>query len=172
MEILLTKENITFALAVFGSVGTLLSWICTICANRKNIGVQISKAYFCNNTVLTHIIIDNKSRLPITITQISLISDKSNYACFNIQTRIYNGVTKQNDVILDTKTIISPKFPIEIGSLGGTSCYPFFELPPEDFEKLSTDLTLQFHTNRGMIKKKKLSFQRVGSPGEMCQPCT
>lgn len=165
---LLTKENITLALSIFGAIGTVCSFVYTAISTRKNINVRVSKAYFYKNTVLIHILIDNKSRLPITINRISLIIGKSVFSSFDIKTQIFKGVTRQNNEITDTRLIFSPEFPICIGSLGGTNCYPFFELPPEAFETLSTELTLQFHTNRGMIKKKKLSFQLVDSPAKMC----
>lgn len=168
METLLTKDNITFILAVFGSVGTLVSWTCAALSTRKNINVRITKAYLCKNSILIHIIIDNKSRLPITINRISLVADNTIFSTFDIQTQIFKSVTKQNNEITNAQVILSPAFPIEISSLGGTNCYPYFELSPEVFETLSTELTLQFHTNRSMVKKKKLSFQPVDSPGEMC----
>lgn len=168
MNTLLTKDNITFILAVFGSLGTLISWTLSLISTRKNINVRISKAYPYNNSILFHILIDNKSRLPITITRISLIIGDDIFSTFDTKTQIFRSEHKCNGEILSVNTIYSPTFPIEIGSLGGVNCYPYFELPPEVFETLSTEATLQFHTNRGMIKKKKLLFQTVDSPEKMC----
>lgn len=168
MNTLLTKDNITFILAVFGSLGTLISWTFSLISTRKSINVRISKAYLYDNSILLHILIDNKSRLPITITRISLVIGNNIFSTFDTQTQIYRGERKCKGEVLSVNTIYSPTFPIEIGSLGGTNCYPYFELSPEAFETLSTELTLQFHTNRGMVKKKKLSFEPVDSPEKMC----
>lgn len=168
MKEILTKDNITFALAVFGSLGTILSWIYASISNRKNIYVRISRAYLHDNSVLLHILMDNKSRLPISINRVSLIINETTYHAFDIKTQIFRGDYKSNNEIIKTDIIYSAEFPIELASLGGTNFYLFFELPPNAFQSLSTQLTLQFHTNRGMVRKRKLSFQTVDSPAEMC----
>ena len=80
---LLTKDNITLALSIFGSIGTLLSWLFSITKNRKNIDIKIAGRRFSNNTnfLLVYMLFENRSSLPISITDISVQLDSTWYPC-------------------------------------------------------------------------------------------
>lgn len=41
---LLTRENITLALSIFGSIGTLITFISSYLHTRKNLKIKISRA--------------------------------------------------------------------------------------------------------------------------------
>ena len=56
-----TKENITFLLAVIGSLGTIYSMI----AQHKNISLSIVSYSYKNKTLLMYVAFTNCSRLPI-----------------------------------------------------------------------------------------------------------
>ena len=80
---LLTRSNITLALSIFGSVGTLISFIFSVFKNRKNISIEIAGRRFSDkpSSLLVYILFENKSRLPISITNISVELDSVWYPC-------------------------------------------------------------------------------------------
>ena len=68
---MITMDNITFVLAVFGSLGTLVSWIQSIVKNHKNITFKIDSYYLDDTFLQISFTIINNSQLPIVITGIS-----------------------------------------------------------------------------------------------------
>ena len=62
---LFTKENITFALSIFGSLGTLFGLIHTFFINRRHLQMTISGHVFGDTKMLVvYASFVNKSRLP------------------------------------------------------------------------------------------------------------
>jgi hypothetical protein len=59
------------------------------------------------------------------------------------------------------REVFSFAFPITLSALDGTSGFLHFDIPTEDAENLSTHLTVQLHTNRGLIVKNGLPYKRV-----------
>ena len=57
--------------------------------------------------------------------------------------------------------IFTIPFPINLGSLTGTSGYIEFDISPEVLKLFSTPLTVQVSTNRGKAIEKKLHFENL-----------
>lgn len=73
---LLTRENITLALSIFGSIGTLITFISSYLHTRKNLKIKISRSGYGRSTpkMLISLTFENQSRLPISITSIKVFS--------------------------------------------------------------------------------------------------
>ncbi len=69
------RENITLAIAILGAVGTIGTWIFAFVHSRRNISFSIEKICTLDRSVAICITILNKSRLPICISNISLVHD-------------------------------------------------------------------------------------------------
>lgn len=154
----LTRENITLIIAVFGAFGTIVTWISNYCHARKNIDIQIIKIAHMENALMAYITIQNKSRLPISINCISAQIDGHSYSGFAVPPYTLNFKTYSADKITGTREYQSIPFPINLGSLSGTSGYIFFDTPKCDVESLSTPLTVLVSTNRGNLMKMKLPW--------------
>lgn len=78
----ITKENITFLLSVFGSLGTLY----TLLAQRKNLSLSIQSYRYNNKSLLMYVAFTNRSRLPISVLNVSILQDEVCYPCVYVPT--------------------------------------------------------------------------------------
>lgn len=157
---LLTRNNITLALSIFGAVGTLLSWIFSAVQNRQNIKIEIvgHRISRKNNFLLVYMLFENKSHLPILITNISVKLGSTWYPCRKFPSIVFFESLKQKDEITFHNEHYSLSFPIYIISLGGSSGYIYFDFPESSLPPDATYLTFQFSANRGKAIEMKLSL--------------
>ncbi|HEY9574124.1 MAG TPA: hypothetical protein VIR32_01155 [Lachnospiraceae bacterium] len=160
-------STITFILSVIGSIGTIVSGIILFAQNRKSLYLRATNALFFKQGLFIHLIITNKSRLPISINQIALRLNDSLIYTFDTPKQLYKLETTSKNKVLSQKIMYSPEFPINLQPLSGTNCYVYFSLPEEDFENPPTLLTFQLHTNRGAVVKKQLPFHTVDHMKDM-----
>lgn len=154
----LTRENITLIIAVFGALGTIATWISNYFHTRKNIEIQIIKISHMEKSLLAYITIQNKSRLPISINCISTQINGHSYSGFTVPPYTLNVQKESENKITSIREYSPIPFPINLGSLSGTSGYIFFDIPKCDVESLSTPLTVLVSTNRGDVMKMKLPW--------------
>lgn len=147
-----TKENISFLLGVFGSFGTLY----TLFAQRKNISLSIQSYSYKNKSLLMFVSFTNRSRLPISILNISVIQDNVCYPCVYIPTVVCEHTRRSGKEIISHREEFSVRFPISLASLAGSSGYLYFDKLPENYPDDAKTLTVQVSTNRGRAKKMKL----------------
>lgn len=149
----ITKENITFLLGVFGSFGTLY----TLLAQRKNLSLSIQSYCYSNNSLLMYVAFTNRSRLPISVLNVSILQDKICYPCVYAPTIVCKHTHRSGKEIVSQREEFSVQFPISLASLAGSSGYLYFDRLPENFPDAATTLTVQVSTNRGKAMKMKLS---------------
>lgn len=78
MQELFTRENVTFAIAVFGAVGT--AW--NLFQSRRKIEfIPIGFKLKDDNELIVHFEIINHSRIAISIVNISYLYDGVHYSC-------------------------------------------------------------------------------------------
>ena len=147
-----TKENITFLLGAFGSLGTLY----TLLAQRKNISLSIQSYSYKNKSLLMFVSFANHSRLPISILNISIVQDNVCYPCVYIPTVVCEHTRRSGKEIISHREEFSVQFPISLASLAGSSGYLYFDKLPESYPDDATALTVQVSTNRGRAEKMKL----------------
>lgn len=156
----LTMQNITFAIAVAGFLMSLASWIHTFITQRKKLRFWASSYKYSKDSLLLYLKIENKSRLPITITRIILFSGKHTTECVSTSEWVRSSTQKDGSEISAQKNYYSMQMPISIPSLGGAGGYVLFRDDQYTFPVLSTPLTLEFHTNRGGPEKLLLPFPK------------
>lgn len=151
---LLTRENITLALAILGSIGSLSSWIYTFINNRKNLTFHIvGRRYFENESLFLYMSFVNKSRLPISITSIGVKIDDELYSCQEVPIATFEETAPDKH-----REYKSMPMPISIPGLGGTSGYVYFGLPKAVPQADATHLIFRVSTNRGRIIERKLAL--------------
>lgn len=151
-----TKDNITFILATIGSLGTIYSMI----TQRKRVSLSIQEFRYKNKTLLMYVAFTNRSRLPISILNISVVYDKVCYPCVYIPITVVEHTRHSGKELLSHREELSIQFPISLSSLAGTSGYLYFDKLPDNYPDAPTTLTLEVSTNRGRAKKMKLSVPR------------
>lgn len=160
LTIIFTKENITFALALFGSAGT--AW--NILQSRRKLSIKLS--YFgCNKKkciALANIQFANRSRLPVSITDVRIKINGNFYPCkkYPVLTDSSRHEWGKN---VSVKDFYSVQFPLVMLSLGGTGGYLVFDIHQEVDIPLSKPLTFAISTNRGRPFEVQLSPDQVYS---------
>lgn len=155
---LLTRSNITLALSIFGSVGTLISFIFSVFKNRKNISIEIAGRRFSDkpSSLLVYILFENKSRLPISITNISVELDSVWYPCKKIPSIVLTETSMHKGIITSQHVHYSLPLPTFVTGLGATSGYIYFEFPESLLPPDATHLNFLISTNRGKAFEKRL----------------
>lgn len=158
---LFSKENITFALSIFGSLGTAFTMIHTFLTNRKRLQMKIIGHIFGDTKMLiVYAAFENKSRLPISITDISVKIGDIYFPCVQPPIVACEETERVNGMITSHRECTSLAIPINVASLNRTSGYICFEFPPNAFQPDATELIFSVVSNRGKVFEKTLSLGR------------
>lgn len=156
----LTKDNFTFILAVFGSVGAFYNWLTNHLHSRKSLQMQIERICKFGSSVVAYVMILNRSSASISISGVSLKVDGKLYPGYHVPLRtIRINHYEYGDAIAD-REIITMAFPANLGGLAGVSGYLMFDIPPALSEKLESPLTFLISSNRGRPLQMSLSFSQ------------
>ena len=152
---------ITLCLAIFGSVGTLYTLISAFVVNRVSLELKIEQCTLVRkNCASFYVSICNRSRLPISITDICVLNHDKFYSCNHIPTLVLTKQEVSGDKVVHREDCKSLSIPITLSSLSGTSGYLSFSFPLADFEVSNQQLTFQISTNRRKKQKKKLQLHQ------------
>ncbi len=153
MQYLFTKENVTLFLSIASSIGALTSWFFTIYINKKRLIIKpIKSGYHCMFYI--QLSLENRSRLPITITNVSLQLDKKLYKSFDNYFCVNEYTHRCGHDILDKKFDYNFRPPITTPALSAFAGFIVFELPKEVFESSPTPRYLLIESTRG--KKQRI----------------
>lgn len=154
-----TFDNIVAALALIGSAGTAWSFI----SSRKRLHIQISNIVYRTelNTLAIAILFENRSRLPISIIDITLIVGEKEVSFEPFPRCVSEYFHKKGSEIVDKKFLYNLNFPVSLSQLGAESGYLLLDISQEDFEKLPTHLTLKVRSSRGLAQKKLLNTEKI-----------
>lgn len=141
---LLTKENVTFVLAVIGSVGSIGELIHRFISSRKRINIKILDFNQWKHVFQMLIYIQNQSQSSICISCISIIYDDKEYPCELVPKKICG--TGEN-------LVCTPDFPLNLTPLFGYHYFLEFVNSPDASLTPGSMMSLLVHTNRGVIKK-------------------
>lgn len=155
MEVLLTKENITLAIAILGLLGSIFSWVFNFLSRRKKIRFLIYDYQRLGDIHQFVFSIENLSQLPISISRIFLVIDNKKYECTYIPKRVSETTREIGRKVIERKSEYSLPMPIVLTSLGAMHGYVIFENCPKNLENPQTPATLLLHTNRGRPMKLK-----------------
>lgn len=159
----LTRENITLALSIFGSIGTLITFISSYLTKRKNLKIHIVSSTYKQNLQRLVLIItfENRSRLPISVTSTSAIINGNEYELLQHPHCVGEYTHKHGNNVVDRKFEYNLRFPSDIQQLSAISGYLLFDVVPKELENLSTPLILQVHSTRGLVQKIELQPNQI-----------
>lgn len=150
----------TFVLALIGSLGTAYSVIMTFYWHRISVDCSIVEYCPTKDAFIAYMSFTNNSRLPISITDISIQNNCISYSCVHTPEIVKTVSRKLNTKQSYQEAIHSTPLPINLPSLSGTSGYVYFLFPQENFEVSSKSLTVELSTNRHMTLRKTLSLEK------------
>lgn len=151
------KNNYGILLSVSAFIISLINLIYLLITNKKRLTININNYTFSNvnnrKFYMFNVEFINKSRLPISVNEIIIESNKEKYKIIKSPRMLSEKDRKQNGLVIKHQEIHSAKFPINI--LGLTSEHKFIVMygPDRIDETISTII---INTNRGKITKKVL----------------
>lgn len=153
-------EIITLVLALIGSLGTAYTAIMSFYWNRISIDFNIVEYCPAKDSLIVYMAFTNKSRLPVSITDVRIWSNNIPYSCTHTP-EIVKIVTRTlgKDKTFQ-EAIHSLPLPINLPSLSGTSGFLYFQIPQGTFECNAKTLTVELSTNRHLKVRKTLSLEK------------
>lgn len=154
---LITKENIILVAAVIGAIIAIIN---IVMMKKRLVFHSVRNIYNTDGGFFFYITISNKSRLPLSITQILISEDGRKYIkCFQGPT-VYSE-TRNDDGTVERHNIQGlqlDKFPIALGSLEARTVYIGAPRPTVNDLVSPKVLTIIAETIRGKIKSRPLSL--------------
>lgn len=160
---LLTRDNVTLALSIFGSLGTLITLITNFLVYRKNLKIHISDAFYLSDRKLLYIkvLFENRSRLPISITKISLSINKEIFTPTKLTHCVHDYKNKDGEEIVDRIFTYNSQLPKMISALGAECGYIIFDIPEEVMQNLSTPLSYSIYSTRPGVQRIELPYTEI-----------
>lgn len=159
----ITKDDITFILAVIGSLGTIFSLVSSFLVMRKNLRVTVSNAVYRKefHILMISLTFENRSRLPIAITSVKVFSLNGELPVEKYPRCVNEYTHRHGKEVVDRKFQYNLEFPVDIAQLGAVSGSILLEISPKEFESLPTPLIVQVHSTRGRVQKIKLNLNQI-----------
>lgn len=160
---LITRENITLLLSIFGSVGTIFSLVSAFMSKRKNLKINVAAAAYSQTFHLLKITFsfENRSQLPITIINLKFFSGEHELKIEEYPRCVKEYAHRHGSEVVDWIFLYNLNFPVDIHQLGAVSGDVLLDISPKDFESLSTQLTVEVHSTRGQVQKIQLDRNSI-----------
>lgn len=160
---LLTRENVTLALSIFGSLGTLFTFIFSFITHRKNLKISVTSATYKPNLNQLALIFcfENRSRLPISVTSITTNFNSVDISLKPHPNYVGNIHFEENHQIVHRLFEFDLKIPVDIAQLSACSGFLLFDISQDDLRSVSTALNFQVHSTRGSEQKIELTSDRI-----------
>ncbi len=156
----LTRDNLTFILAILGSAGAFYNWLTNYLNSRKSLQIQIERICKFESSIVAYITILNRSSASISISGVSLKVDGKLYPGYHVPLRTIRIKHYEDGNAIADREIITMAFPANLGGLSGVSGYLMFDIPPALSEKLEAPLIFLISSNRGRPLQMSLSFSQ------------
>lgn len=156
---LFTRENVTFVLAVIGSIGSIISGINAFISSRRKPLLQIAGHKITDRkSLLIYAGIMNRSNQTITISNVGMKLGDLIYPCHQYPLMVLEESSHCGKELLYHHEFYSLSFPVTIPAHGGTSGYIYFEFPEVSIETDSTQATFVIDSNRKKATETTLSL--------------
>lgn len=134
------------------------SWVRTFVTERNRLRFSIQSFHSKGFTSYMFLMIENRSRLPVAISQISMIVSGKRVNCVPFAKEVISGIKKVNGNSVEKPPMCSAPIPIQLSGLSSTSCIVLFEGIPSEIPRTATHLNFEVSTNRGRKAKTKLQL--------------
>lgn len=152
----MTNDQITFIIAVISFILSVYNFLYSLFINRSNLKIIYKSHIFCDNIpecpIIFNLILENKSRLDISISRLFLKVNDCIYEFDSEPNWIGEKTQRTGNKITDKITLHSLEIPQTIpglGAVGGS----FWVNTSNNFKFNKSDqVTIITHTNRGKFK--------------------
>lgn len=146
-------------LGVLGFIISLINLIHYFAIRRVNLDIaflkySVNDYTFGNDRIFVQYRIDNKSQLPIAITDIQLIIDGKSYLADYLPHEIFSYCKRSKGEIVEYLPKYNDILPINLNELSSRSDFLVFVIPQGILKEGEKDLTFQIRTNRHMEVQK------------------
>ena len=149
---------LSLLISVIALIGSFSSWLYIWYQNRVTFSLEICSKHMSPKGILLYVCFTNKSRLPVSITKISLLRCGLHIQCNPIPKLVFSSISKTGDRTTNEEKHYSISIPINLNPLYATSGYLYFHLVQETVLQNASVLTFEVQTNRGVIKKMTLEL--------------
>lgn len=150
-------------IAIIALIISVITFFVQIYPNRLNLkchknylwetcGSSGDKRFYCLTSIL-----ENRSRLPISVTSIALIVGDFEYMHHNEKTFLYGGSYPTTNDDKEVVKIMSNEFPVNIDYLSAKTIRTIFNL---NKEITTNKVSLRINTTRGEILVKDIEFSK------------
>lgn len=139
-------------------IGGLSSWLYIWYMNRVNFSLSIYAKLISSKGILLYFCFANESRLPISLTKISLLHDNDYIYCKPIPELVFQLTSMTGDTVTNKEKHYSLQIPINLDSLSASSGYLYFPLQQGTVLQNASVLTFEVETNRGVTKQMILEL--------------
>ena len=150
---LFTKENITFFLAVIGSIGSICEFLYHFIVSRKHLDFEILDFRATYQPLQLFIYVQNQSKAPITISCVSIRYENHEYYCEVVPKKVRS---------IDDYFFYTPDFPLNLTPLMGYQFFLEFVGFPEKALNPDSTVDVLIYTNRGVVEKFLTLHNRAG----------
>lgn len=161
-----TSDYITLAIALFGAVGTLITWGHYLLTNRKDFDINILRYNYKDDEWLFDLQIINNSQSPLTVTRIELVSQDKTAMCETLPKFIGKQYLTQKGEEIIIQTHLSLALPINLAPQGGIGGCILFQVPQSFLQSSSSTVTFRVYSNRGQKSEKTVSLPHTLTAAE------
>lgn len=161
---------VSLIVAICSALGTLIHWLCSWRANRKSYTVKVIQAAFYSSKLLLLVAFENKSRQPISITQLALLSPAGKVFPSYTEKKIFENTKRRGGEIVSITETMSLGFPINLSGYCSCSGHLLFDIPQSDPQLPSNSLSAEVCTNRGKPDGIELILPELAPLEKMIQP--
>ena len=153
----LAAGDIALWVSVISFLMSAASWVRTFIVERKCLRFSVQSFHSKGRTAYMFLLIENCSRLPVAVSQISMKFGKKIINCVPFETEVITRVKTVSGEVIEKPPMCSAPLPIQLAGLSSTSCIVLFEDIPSEIPRLATHLNFEVSTNRG--RKVKTTLQ-------------
>lgn len=152
--VIFTWDNVLAIIAIMGFVLGVINLLYILLLQKRRIHIKIVSQHFGKEKCYFRMMIENKSNLPLAITNISLLWDNSWYDC-DVICRMELVTAHNGEIVRTQKNLTMPLLFSSFGAVCGFIC---FSNAPKIQPPASNILTFQIQTSRGSAIRMKLQF--------------
>jgi hypothetical protein len=150
------RDIVLFVVSGLAFIMSLSSWVHTWTTQRRNLEISIIKYYKVSEYHYFMLSLENRSRLPITISRFKAMFGGEAVQCSLTPIIVKETTRTYGNSAVERTNLFSAQFPLAIGSLGGISEIIVFQNSQEEPEDSPTHWIFQVYTNRGRSFQVKL----------------
>lgn len=164
---LLTRENISFVIAVIGCMLSVYNFVHEKLQNQMKINITYKNHFIAEHdhkSITISLAFENLVKNPISISRIYLCVDNEKYDFYWIPQFVLRATQRTNGQVFDEINVHSIPLPFTIEGYGVVGGFFFTKAPQSIYDLENTDTSLLVYSNKG-IKKYPILMNNTSREG-------